>query len=121
MNDFTRNEFSSQLDRGFSAITALIEKLMVELHGKSDTLIRLNTEFQYLRKAVENLEYVVIDGNGQRPLTARVATLEQTLSTIQRHLDQEESFKQKAKLAVGVAAAGGVMSWISILIEYLRG
>lgn len=121
MNDIARTEFSKQLDRGFAAITLLIDKLMQEVHGKSDTIIRLNTEFQYLRRAVENLEYVVIDGNGQRPLTTRVATLEQLVESLEEELKDTESFKRNTNLAVMVAILGGVLSWIPLMIQYLRG
>lgn len=121
MNEAARTEFSQQLDRGFTAITSLIEKLMSEVHGKSDTIVRLNAEFQYLRKTVDNLKLVVIDGNGERPLTTRVVRLEQHLESLEIDMRNAEDSKRNTNLAVMVAILGGVLSWVPLMIQYIRG
>lgn len=78
-----------------------------------NAISEFRVDLKYLRKGVEKLERVVVDGNGQPSLISRVITLESGLA--------EQELDNSNKKAMAVAVIGSLVAWGAVVVEYLLG
>lgn len=84
----------------------IIDAFIGETSELKQFMARMETQFEYLKEDVESITKVVRDGNGQKPMMARIEVIEEKLREDEKH--------QKMRWDLVLAAAPGIIAMIAM-------
>lgn len=82
----------NKLIDGLQTITPVIQDM-------TTTIAEMKVEIKNLEKTVNSLAHIVRDGNGQKPLTTRIAVLETEVEDL-KHEEKEESKEKMIRKSI---------------------
>ena len=133
-----------QLTHVADSMTTMLEKLMETQRGQSTDLDYFKLDLKQVRDSIKSIAKVLHEGNGEKPLLARVAIIEVQIAdlvsdvaklqtheedNLKRMLDQadearsnkeeQEKIGRKGKYALAVAVVSGLGGLATALISAL--
>ena len=111
-----------QLTQVAEALGGLLSRVMDRHEGHTRDLDYLREDLKVVRDAIRRIAKVLHEGNGDKPLIARTAILEEKVSNLEADaLRQEEhqTIAKKGKYALYTAMATGILGLATSVINFL--
>ena len=128
-------EVISQLTQVADTLTAMVSQLMQSQEGQTTKFNYFRESLRETRDSIRKISQVLHEGNGQRPLVARVAVLETQIAGLEDDLEelgeqlaknaqnkeQASLAERKGRYAVAVALVTGICSLAASIIQWVGG
>jgi len=124
-----------QLTSIADTMTDMVGRMMDTHEVQSSDMKHFKEEISHVREALQRVVKVLMEGNGERPLIARVATLEAQMlnaiddvDTLQKREErrlinevEEQKIDKKGKYAIRAAVISGFIALATSVISLLAG
>jgi hypothetical protein len=120
-----------QLANTVKLMTRMLERMLQAHEVQDRSLTDFRADLRRIRDTISRIARVLHEGNGERPLTMRVALLEQKLNNLdedfQRMLKKEVAMREEKKLSrrgkytLATALISGIAGLATAIISLLSG
>jgi hypothetical protein len=115
-----------QLAETAQVMTGMLERMLETHEVQSKDMEHFREDLCLVRDAIARIARVLHEGNGQKPLIARVAVLEERVSSLLKEISRKAEEKtaarivsKKGKYALGVAIITGVTALATQLVSLI--
>lgn len=135
MANNTDNILAEHLANGLETASELIREIQDDVKEITVSVVRLTEKVETLEHAVNSLVKIVKDGNGEKPLVSRIATIETEMNSaknsiekigtkLEKHVEKATSADQasnkiqtQGKWQIRTAVVTGVLGLIAAIVS----